>query len=372
MAAVDVSRGKDSDMPTTVAALARLVDGEVVGDGTVEVESAATLDEATGADITLVDKQEKADRLAKSSARAVLVPRDCTPPAVGKPLIIVDDVHRAFAAIVAHFRPPRPIVRVGVSPAAIIDSSARLAADVDVHAGATIDADVEIGPGSTIHTGARVLAGCKLGHNVTLYPNAVLYENTVIGDRTVVHAGSVVGGHGFGYRFQDGGHLPMAQLGWVRVGSDCEIGANSTIDRGTYGPTVIGDGTKIDNLVMIAHNCQIGKHNIICSQVGIAGSTVTGDFVVLAGQVGIRDHVHIGEGAVLGAKAGVSNDVPAGARMFGVPATPAREQKQLLATLPRLPEMRRQLKALSRKLEQMEAERDAPTQPQRAPGQQAA
>ncbi len=359
-------------MPTTVAALARLVDGEVVGDGTVEIASAATLDEATGSDITLVDKLEKSDRLIKAAARAVVAPRDFPLHAASQPAILVDDVHRAFATIVAYFRPPRPCTRLGVSPAALVHPAARLADDVDVHPGASIDADVEIGAGSTIHAGARIMAGCKLGQNVAIFPNAVLYENTVIGDRSVVHAGSVLGGHGFGYRFQDGGHLPMAQLGWVRVGSDCEIGANSTVDRGTYGPTVIGDGTKIDNLVMIAHNCQIGKHNIICSQVGIAGSTVTGDFVILAGQVGIRDHVRIGEGAVLGAKAGVSNDVPAGARMFGVPASPEREQKQLLATLPRLPEMRRQLKALTRKLEHMEAEQAAKIERPHPPGQQAA
>lgn len=361
-------------MPTTVAALARLVGGEVVGDGAVEIASAATLDDATSSDISLVDKQVKPDRVAKTLARVVVAPRDLPLPATLGAAILVDDVHRAFAAIVSYFRPPRPCPRLGVSPAAIVAPTARLGHDVDVHAGATIDNDVEIGPGSTIHSGARIMPGCKLGAGVTIYPNVVLYENTVIGDRSVVHAGSVLGGFGFGYRFQDGGHLPMAQLGWVRVGVDCEVGANSTIDRGTYGATVIGDGTKIDNLVMIAHNCQIGKHNIICSQVGIAGSTVTGDFVILAGQVGIRDHVHIGTGAVLGAKAGVSNDVPAGARMFGIPATPERDQKQLLATLPRLPEMRRQLKAITRKLEQMEAEEAARASQQIAkpPGQQAA
>ena len=132
-----------------------------------------------------------------------------------------------------------------------------------------------------------------------------------------IHAGVVLGCHGFGYRVFEGSNLPAAQLGYVEVGADCEIGAGTTIDRGTYGPTIIGDGTKIDNLVMIAHNCRIGKHNMICSQVGVAGSTITGDYVVMAGQVGVRDHVRIGDGAILGAKAGVSHDVPADAHMFG-------------------------------------------------------
>jgi UDP-3-O-[3-hydroxymyristoyl] glucosamine N-acyltransferase len=150
-----------------------------------------------------------------------------------------------------------------------------------------------------------------------------------------------------------GQHQLSAQLGNVKIGSDAEVGANTTIDRGTYGPTLIGDGTKIDNQVQIAHNCRIGKHNLICSQVGIAGSTTTGDYVVMAGQVGVRDHVHIGDRAVLGAMAGVSNDVPAGSVMIGIPATPEREQKLKQAALSKLPEMRKQLKQLGQCVQKM-------------------
>ena len=186
-----------------------------------------------------------------------------------------------------------------------------------MHPGATIGDDVEIGSGSTIHPGTRVLAGCKLAERVTLFPNVVLYENTQVGAGTIIHSGAVIGSHGFGYRQDAGRHEPSAQLGHVEIGAGVEIGACTTIDRGTYGPTKIGDGTKIDNLVMIAHNCRIGRHNMICSQVGIAGSTSTGDYVIMAGQVGVRDHVHIGTGAVLAAMAGITNDVPAGARMLG-------------------------------------------------------
>ncbi len=147
-------------------------------------------------------------------------------------------------------------------------------------------------------------------------------------------------------------------LSWayVRSARDCEIGAGTTIDRGTYGPTIIGDGTKIDNLVMIAHNCRIGKHNMICSQVGVAGSTITGDYVVMAGQVGVRDHVRIGDGAILGAKAGVSHDVPAGAHVFGIPAIAERDQKIQFAAISKLPEMRRQLKALQQAVDELTRE----------------
>jgi UDP-3-O-[3-hydroxymyristoyl] glucosamine N-acyltransferase len=343
-----------------------LVDGELVGDGTIQIEGAATLDDATECDITLADKNVKLARLAEARARAVVVPRDFPRESLAKPAIVTDDVHRAFTAIVAHFRPPRPRQRIGVSPAASINPSARLADDVDVYPGATIDADVQVGAGSTIYPGARIMAGCQLGENVTIYPNAVLYENTTIGPRSIVHANVVLGCHGFGYRFFEGSHLPSAQLGWVQVGADCEIGAGSTVDRGTYGPTIIGDGTKIDNLVMIAHNCRVGKHNMICSQVGVAGSTTTGDYVVMAGQVGVRDHVRIGTGAVLGAKAGVSNDVPDGARMFGIPATNERVQKQLFAAISRLPAMRNQLRDLQHAVEQLAREQASSPKPHAA------
>jgi len=185
----------------------------------------------------------------------------------------------------------------------------------------------------------------------------VLYENTVIGARCTIHAGAVLGAYGFGYNFVDGRHRLAAQLGKVVVGDDVEIGANSTVDRGTYGSTVIGEGTKIDNQVMIAHNCRIGRHNMLCAQVGIAGSTTTGDHVVMAGQVGVRDHVHVGDRAVLMARAGVMNDIADGVHMVGIPATPEREQMIKQAAIAKLPEMRRQFKQLQSTVEKLLAER---------------
>jgi len=340
-------------MGASLEALAKLVGGDLFGQASMEVESAAALSDAGPADITLVDRSEKADKLVASSAKAAVVPRGFPTDALAIPLIVVDDVHEAFSAIVAYFRPARLHKRIGVSPHATVSASAKLGADVDVHPGATIGEEVEIGAGSTIHCGARIMAGCKLGENVTVYPNAVLYENTQVGPRSIIHAGVVLGCHGFGYRFFEGHHKPSAQLGNVELGADVEIGAGTTVDRGTYGPTSIGDGTKVDNLVMIAHNCRIGRHNMICSQVGIAGSSVTGDYVVMAGQVGVRDHVRIGHRAVLGAMAGVTHDVPDGAYMFGIPATPEREQKIKQAALAKLPEMRRQLKALQQTVDQL-------------------
>ncbi len=333
-------------MASSLGTLAALVGGQVLGDAHTPITSAAPLADALPGEITLIDKNEKAARLAGCPAAAAVAPLDFPAGGLNMPVIVVADVHRAFTAIVTHFRPSRSARRVGISPQALVSQTANLSGYVEVHPGATIGDDVRIGDGSVIHSGARLMAGCKLGRNVTVFPNAVLYENTEVGDNSIIHANAVLGAYGFGYKLVDGHHQLTAQLGYVRVGDNVEIGAGSTIDRGAYGPTVIGEGTKIDNLVMVAHNCHIGRHNILCSQVGIAGSTTTGDYVTLAGQVGIRDHVKIGDRAVVGAKAGVSNDVAPGVHVLGSPAVPERVQKIQFAAIARLPEMRKQLKAL--------------------------
>ena len=197
------------------------------------------------------------------------------------------------------------------------------------------------------------MAGCRLAENVTVYPGAVLYEGTIVGPRCILHANCVLGAYGFGYDTVDGSHQLGAQLGYVELEADVELGASTTVDRGSYGATTIGAGTKVDNNVQIAHNCRIGRHNILCSQVGIAGSSSTGDYVVMAGQVGIPDHVHLGDQVTIGAKSGVMRDVPNGQTMLGIPATPERTQMQQLAALQRLPEMRKQLRALLRKVDAM-------------------
>ncbi len=336
-------------MQATLAELAALVGGQLVGDGRLVIFGAATLCDAEPGQITLIDQAEKAHLLGQCRAAAVVAPRGFASERL--PAIQVDDVHAAFTAIVTHFCPPPQARRIGISPLAAVSPTATIGSDVDVHPFATIGDGVSIGDGSTIHSGAHVMAGSQIGENVTIFPNAVLYENTVVGPRCLIHANAVLGAYGFGYGFANGRHVLSAQLGNVVLGADVEIGAGSTIDRGTYGPTSIGEGTKIDDSVMVAHNCRIGRHNMLCSQVGVAGSTTTGDYVVMAGQVGVRDHVHIGDRAVLGAMAGVTNDVPADARMIGIPATPEREQKIKQAALSKLPEMRRQLKQFERAVE---------------------
>lgn len=341
-------------MTYTLSDIAQRVGGALVGSGAIQVAGAAVLADAGPRDITLIDTAEKAARLVNPQAAAAIVPRGVICEKLAT--IEVDDIHAAFLQLVTLFRPERTRRRIGVSGKSVVSDRARLGCDVDVHPFVTIADDVEIGDGSTIHAGVQIMAGCKIGAGVTIYPNAVLYEDTIVGDHSTIHAGAVLGAHGFGYKFVEGRHFLAAQRGWVEIGANCDIGACSTVDRGAYGATVVGEGTKIDNMVMVAHNCRIGKHNMLCSQVGIAGSTTTGDYVVMAGQVGVRDHVHIGRGAVLGAMAGVINDVPEGRRMIGIPATEEREQKVKQASFAKLPELRRQIKALQATVDKLVAE----------------
>jgi UDP-3-O-[3-hydroxymyristoyl] glucosamine N-acyltransferase len=285
------------------------------------------------------------------------VPRQFTPEGIAS--IAVDDVPAAFAKAVVHFRPRRVERKVGVSPHAIISPTAKIGAGASIHPGALIEDDVEIGARTTIHAGVRILAGCRIGEDVTIFPNATLYEDTVVGPRCIIHANAVLGAYGFGYKTVEGKHRLSAQLGNVVLEADVDIGAATTIDRGTYGPTVVREGTKIDNHVMIGHNCRIGRHNVLCSQVGIAGSTTTGDYVSMGGQAGVRDHVHIGDRASLGAKAGVKGDVPAGETYIGLPATPEKQQWALLAAFAKLPELRRHVKELRRQVEELRKQKEA-------------
>lgn len=339
-------------MQATLAELAALVDGQLVGDGRIAVSGVAPLREAGPGVITLIDRVERSEALCASKAAAAIVPRSFQPN--GVPVILVDDVHKAFTQIVLRFRPVRPSQPVGISPLAVVSATAKVGRNVEIHPLCTIGDDVEIGDGTVIHAGSHIMSGVRIGPAVTIYPRVVLYENTVIGPRCVIHSGAVLGAHGFGYQCSEGRHQRSAQLGNVVIEADVEIGSGTTIDRGTYGSTIVGEGTKIDNQVMIAHNCRIGRHNMLCAQVGIAGSTTTGDYVVMAGQVGVRDHVHIGSKAVLGAMAGVINDVPEDARLVGIPATPEREQMIKQAALAKLPEMRRQLKQLQAAVERLQ------------------
>jgi UDP-3-O-[3-hydroxymyristoyl] glucosamine N-acyltransferase len=332
----------------TVKQLAALVKGQVQGDGDLEIAAARPLQDAGASDITYIDGDKHLTQLHASAAAAAVAPP--TIPLNGKTLIQVSDPMAAFIAIVKHLhgRPELPVT--GIDARAYVHPSVKYGSGLSVHPYACIEAGTVLGERCRIHSGVVIGRDCKIGNDVVIYPNAVLYDGTCLADRVIVHANAVLGADGFGYRFQDGKHVKVPQQGYVQIEADVEIGACTTIDRGTFGATTIGLGTKIDNLVQIGHNCRIGKHNIFVSQLGMAGSCSTGNYVVIAGQVGVADHVHIGDGAIIGAKAGVVKDIPAGQKSLGAPATPEREQKRILMTLEHLPDMRKDLRKIKQQL----------------------
>lgn len=334
----------------TLRQLAELVGCELHGDPETKINGAAILSVAKPGEICFARDAKHVKQLADSNASAAIVP---TGFSCDIPCILADEPERTFSEIVKTFRPPRKTGFQGISPAAHIDSSAVIGEDVTIYPGAVIGAEVQIGKGSTIYANANLMDGCQVGAEVQIFPLAVLYPDTIVGDRVIVHASAVLGAYGFGYETKEGVHHLSPQLGRVVIGNDCEIGAGTTIDRGTYSDTVVGQGTKIDNQVMIGHNCRIGKHNLLVSQVGIAGSCTTGDYVVMAGQVGIGDHLHIGDRAILTAKAGVMHNIPSGETYVGIPAAPARNQLQVFAIQAKLPEMRKDIKKIKRQLQEL-------------------
>jgi len=335
-------------VPTTVRQLAELVQGQLCGNGELVIGAARALNEAGPGDITFVEGERYAAQLHASRASAAVVgPAAATN---GLTVIRVADPLAAFVAIVRHLQGKTELPPHGIDPRACVDATARIGPGASILPFASVAADAVIGARCRLHNGAVVGRNCRLGDDVTLYPNAVLYDDTVVGHRVIIHANAVLGADGFGYRLHEGRHVKVPQLGHVELGDDVEVGAATTIDRGTFGPTRVGAGTKIDNLVQIGHNCRIGRHNLLVSQVGIAGSCTTGDYVVMAGQAGLADHLNIGDRAVIGARAGLAKDVPAGERVLGTPATPEREQKRILMTLEKLPEMRRDLRRVKQHL----------------------
>jgi UDP-3-O-[3-hydroxymyristoyl] glucosamine N-acyltransferase len=333
----------------TLEQLATLVRGRVIGDGSVPIRSARPVAEAGPGDITFIDDERYVKVLRQSPASAAIVGPHFKAVAAdrGLPAIEVDDPRSAFVAVKTHLTGEARPRRTGIHPQAYVAPTATIGSDVAILPFAYVGDEAVVGDGCTLHPGAVVGDRCRLGREVVLHPNVVLYEGVALGDRVEVHAGTVLGGDGFGYRPADGRHVKIPQVGRLEVGDDVEIGALCAIDRGTFEATTIGEGTKIDNLVMIGHNNRIGRHNLLCGQVGIAGSCQTGDYVVLAGQAGIKDHTQIGDRVIVGAQAGVHRHVPAGQQVLGSPAIPVREQRRVFQMIARLPEMHRQLRELA-------------------------
>ena len=334
-------------MPFTAAEIAKHVDGEVVGDKNAVLKNFATAESAQAGDLTFAENEDYFTRAEQSAATAVIA--DERFKSTRKILIRVPNARIAFARAMALFFPERTYT-AGVHPTAVIAASAQI--DPTAHLGphCAIGEGVKIGARAVLQGGNFVGDDSKLAEDVNLFPNVTVYPRTEIGARVRIHANTVVGSDGFGY-VQDGGiHRKVPQIGNVVIGDDVEIGAGVTIDRGALGSTVIGKGTKIDNLVQIAHNVEIGEGSIIVAQVGISGSTKLGKYVILAGQVGLAGHLKIGNHVTVEAKSGVMHDIPDGQKWLGIPAQPDRHTKRQLIAIQHLPELLRRVAALERQL----------------------
>jgi UDP-3-O-[3-hydroxymyristoyl] glucosamine N-acyltransferase len=320
-----------------------------VGGSNLVLQGVATLEAAGPSDLSWVSDERRAAEASRSAAGALLVSSEDL--ASGRPCVVVARPQLALAGWLEVFR-PRPSRKAGVARGAFVHRTAKLGPGVAVAAGATVEAGARVGARTVLAAGVFVGQNASIGEDCILHPNAAVLEGCRIGARCVLQAGAVLGSDGFGYVWDGSAHRKVPQVGTVRVEDDVEIGANSAIDRATLGETVVGRGTKIDNLVQIGHNVIIGEHSLLCGQAGIGGSSRLGRRVTLAGQVGISDHVTIGDGAVLTGQAGIARQgrVEAGAVLSGMPALPHREFLRRAALLGRLEKALERLAKLERSL----------------------
>lgn len=343
-------------MAYRLAELAGLVGGRIEGDPDREVEAIRPLDSAGPRDLSFLTHTRYRAQAVASGAGALLVGRDAPPDLRGeegesprRDLLVVDDPSFALSRLIAAFQnDPRP--EPGIHPTAVVEPGCEVDPSAWIGPCTVIGAGSRIGAGAAVHPLAVVGRGCAVGEGAVLHPHVVLYPGTEIGPGTVVHAGSVLGADGFGYATHGGAHHKVPQIGRVVVEGDVEIGALSAIDRATLGETRIGQGTKIDNLVQVGHNVQVGRHCILCGQAGIAGSTQLDDYVVLAGQAGVSGHLKVGKGVQVAAKSAVLGPVEPGAQVAGIPAIELRRWRRQAVLIARLEEMSRRLRALEKKL----------------------
>ncbi len=329
-----------------------LVGGAFSGDSALEITGVRTLADAGSSDISFLGNPKYEAQVASSRAGAVLVSRK---HAGDSPrLVRVDDPYVALALILTKWFSAVPGPSMGISPLASVASSARIGSGVAIGPFVAIGEHAEIGDDCVIFEGCSIGAGARIGRGTLLYPNVTLYHGCILGERNVVHAGAVIGSDGFGFATTHGRHLKIPQIGVVRVGDDVEIGASSTIDRAALGETVIGEGTKIDNLVQIGHNVRVGKHCFLVSMSGIAGSSELGDYCVLAGQSGLVGHIKLGNQVIVTAQSAVTKDWEGPIQISGSPARPLGEKMRSDAALARLPKQLARVKELERRVADLE------------------
>jgi len=350
----------------TVGEIARLLGAQLLGDAQTLITGVAGLDMASAGTISFIENEKMLSEAFEGSGAAFIAPESLRAELEtlqlqskrarrgAKPVVLTGNPKLAFAKVLEWMQPALTPEK-GIHPTAIIEADAIIGEGVTIREFCYVGHAARVDDGAILYPHVYVGEGAQIGADCVLYPGVVCGHHVHLGKRIRVHAGSVIGGDGFGYVFDGQKHHKVPQVGTVIIEDDVEIGCNVCIDRATMGATRIGEGTKIDNLVQIAHNVQIGKNCILCGQVGLSGSVVVEDNVVMAGQAGLRDHIHIGKGAVLGAKAGVMADVGAGEFVAGTPAVPNRDYHKMNASSRKLPDMARQLRRLEKLVAELQA-----------------
>lgn len=341
-------------MRKTLAEIAKLLDGEVIGDAGVVITGACGIKEAVEGDITFVANPKYLPLMEKTRASAIITSREIE--RASKPLIRTENPSLAFAKMLSIMEPCEIKHPRGIHPSAVVGKNVSLGEDVALGPYVVIADNVTIGDGTIIYAGCFVGHDVKIGDGTLIYANVSIRERVVIGSRVIVHSGTVIGSDGFGFATLKGIHHKIPQVGTVIIEDDVEIGANVTIDRARFDKTRIGKGTKIDNLVQIAHNVIIGENSFIVAQAGISGSTIIGNNVILAGQAGLVGHITVGDGAIVAAQGGVTKDVPPNTMVSGYPAKPHDIARRVNACVQNLPKLYETVNALKKKIAELEQE----------------
>jgi len=340
-------------MQMTVAAIAQLVGGELIGDGNLIISGFSGIKEAKKNELSFLSNPKYEPLLKDTQAGVIFVPRQIVCP--GKNLIRVDNPSLSFTQVVNHLLKDAPDYKPkGIHPTAVIAPSAKLGPGVAIGAHTVVEDGAVIEDGSVIYANCYIGFEAHLGKDCLIYPNVVLREKVFLANRVIIHSGTVIGSDGFGYVTVNGKHTKIPQVGTVFIEDDVEIGSNVTVDRARFDRTIIGEGTKIDNLVQIAHNVSIGKHCFVVAQSGIAGSTKLGNYVILAAQSGLVGHIEIGDGAIVAAQSGVSKSIKAGEQVFGSPAHPMKDALRNNAHIQRLDKYVEMIKDLKKRIEELE------------------
>jgi UDP-3-O-[3-hydroxymyristoyl] glucosamine N-acyltransferase len=336
-------------MNSSLNEIASLVQGKIIGDDSIRISSLAPIDNILPGSLVFAEGEDNIKSAESSSAAALLVSHKITHST--KPLIQVPHPFKAFIKLLNHFCPPKQITP-GVHPTAVIGENVQLGTNLFIGPYVVVESGCIIGNNSVLKSHIHIGHDVTIGEQVTIHPHVTIYDNCQIGSRVTIHASTVIGSDGFGYTFVDGQHLKVPHLGNVIIENDVEIGANTAVDRATLGATVIGEGTKIDNLVQIAHSVKLGKHNILCGFTGIAGSSTSGDNVIFAANVGVSDHVRIDSGVVLGARTGVppNKHLKEGIVYLGSPARPKDVAIKHDLSVNRIPLMRKNINTLTEKI----------------------